>query len=117
MTEERKKQLKDILELESKLIQMRKDYRESFIHNREEKSNRDVHTEHCCIFHGCKYGYEDCPVESGVKAQSYPCEECDWEEEDFNAQEKFKEVKKLEENVSQMLNMSCVKESNEKGLT
>lgn len=38
---------------------------------------KDVHTEHCCIHHGCKYGDEDCPVTNGVKPQSYPCEYCD----------------------------------------
>jgi len=37
---------------------------------------RDVHTEHCCLVHGCKYGDEDCPVVTKNKTQSYPCEEC-----------------------------------------
>lgn len=36
----------------------------------------DVHTEHCCIFHGCKYGYDDCTVVTKIKKQSFPCEEC-----------------------------------------
>ncbi len=35
-----------------------------------------VHTEHCCVEHGCKYGHDDCPVVSGLKNQSYPCESC-----------------------------------------
>lgn len=35
-----------------------------------------VHTEHCCIKHGCKYGDENCPVELGIKQQSYDCESC-----------------------------------------
>lgn len=39
----------------------------------------DVHTEHCCIRHGCKYGDDDCTVESGLKPQSFRCEQCDWE--------------------------------------
>lgn len=38
-----------------------------------------VHTEHCCIVHGCKYGDEDCPVASKTKHQSFPCFIC-WEE-------------------------------------
>lgn len=38
-----------------------------------------VHTEHCCVVHGCKYGKEDCPVETGQKRQSFPCEDCDFE--------------------------------------
>ncbi|MEE8112719.1 MAG: hypothetical protein V3T23_00050 [Nitrososphaerales archaeon] len=37
----------------------------------------DVHTEHCCYRHGCKYGDTDCSVETGRKKQSHPCEECD----------------------------------------
>ena len=33
---------------------------------------KDVHTEHCCAEHGCKYGEEDfCPVWLGYKRQSY----------------------------------------------
>lgn len=37
---------------------------------------KDVHTEHCCYVHGCKYNDEDCTVVSGFKKQSYPCEDC-----------------------------------------
>lgn len=36
---------------------------------------KDVHTEHCCILHGCKYG-EDCAVWLGYLEQSFPCESC-----------------------------------------
>jgi len=36
----------------------------------------DVHTEHCCARHGCKYSSEDCTVTTGKAAQSYPCEYC-----------------------------------------
>lgn len=43
---------------------------------------KDVHTEHCCAQHGCKYADSDCPVASGNKPQSYPCESCEWEKED-----------------------------------
>ena len=38
--------------------------------------NMDVHTEHCCKAHGCKYGDGDCPVATGAKQQSFPCEDC-----------------------------------------
>lgn len=38
-----------------------------------------VHTEHCCVIHGCKYGSINCPVEHREKLQSYPCESCDEE--------------------------------------
>ncbi len=54
--------------------------------------DRDVHTEHCCLRHGCKYGYDCesgyefldangnkkvCTVSSGAKKQSFPCESCE----------------------------------------
>jgi len=33
---------------------------------------KDVHTEHCCAIHGCKYGEEDvCTVWLGYAPQSY----------------------------------------------
>jgi len=46
-----------------------------------EEANKDVHTEHCCLRHGCKYiaPLTPCTVESGEKEQSFPCEECDIE--------------------------------------
>lgn len=38
---------------------------------------KNVHTEHCCIEHGCKYGENSyCPVVNGFQKQSYPCEQC-----------------------------------------
>ncbi|ASV44386.1 hypothetical protein PBI_SCTP2_371 [Salicola phage SCTP-2] len=40
-------------------------------------SEKDVHTEHCCIQHGCKYCDDDCPVVNGIKTQSFECEDCD----------------------------------------
>ena len=44
------------------------------------EAEKDVHTEHCCRWHGCKYGDDaDCPVENGTKRQSYACEQCDYE--------------------------------------
>lgn len=47
-------------------------------------TNKDVHTEHCCIRHGCKYAWQQstkphCTVKSGEKPQSYMCEMCDVE--------------------------------------
>jgi hypothetical protein len=41
-----------------------------------DKGPRCVHTEHCCVIHGCKYGNEECPVVLGISTQSYMCEEC-----------------------------------------
>lgn len=44
-----------------------------------------VHAAHCCKWHGCKYGDEDCPVVNGKVEQEYPCEYCsdELEEEDY----------------------------------
>lgn len=46
----------------------------------EPKANRDNHTEHCCILHGCKYGYNDtgkeCSVANGRKVQTLCCQYC-----------------------------------------
>ncbi len=40
----------------------------------------DVHTEHCCDMHGCKYGDDEmCTVAMGLRLQSHPCERCDEE--------------------------------------
>lgn len=43
---------------------------------RSQRSSKDVHTEHCCARHGCKYGEENCTVVTGKKKQSFPCETC-----------------------------------------
>lgn len=39
---------------------------------------KDVHTEHCCAIHGCKYGEDDyyCTVMQQKKPQSFPCPRC-----------------------------------------
>lgn len=52
---------------------------------REPEENQDVHTEHCCLKHGCKYMGKDCTVESGEKVQSYRCEYCEDELQRLNA--------------------------------
>lgn len=65
----------------------------------EPEDNRCVHTEHCCKLHGCKYGYDgydqygdedetprgDCPVAAGTKSQSFRCQNCNEEEENWYA--------------------------------
>lgn len=39
--------------------------------------DKDIHTEHCCQMHGCKYDDdEDCPVWTAEKHQSFMCEWC-----------------------------------------
>lgn len=46
------------------------------------KYKKDVHTEHCCYEHGCKYGEDNtCTVALGLMKQSFPCEVCEYEEE------------------------------------
>lgn len=63
---------------------------------------KDVHTEHCCAIHGCKYTYgpEDnvCTVLNGAKEQSFPCEMCEashaedhWRDEVIEVQDTFPE--------------------------
>lgn len=42
---------------------------------------------HCCALHGCKYGYEDCPVAMQRLEQDYYCERCPTLEE-LQAQQK-----------------------------
>ncbi len=37
---------------------------------------KDVHVEHCCEIHGCKYGSKDCTVEFGNETATKPCEIC-----------------------------------------
>lgn len=44
---------------------------------KKKKYIKDVHTEHCCIIHGCKYGEDDfCTVVTKRAPQSFPCETC-----------------------------------------
>ena len=40
----------------------------------------DVHTEHCCVLHGCKYGDENCTVANGEKGQTFLCESCEMDQ-------------------------------------
>lgn len=41
--------------------------------NEKAKKQTDVHTEHCCKEHGCKYGDAECTVTTGKKPQSFEC--------------------------------------------
>lgn len=59
--------------------------------------DKNVHTEHCCAKHGCKYSDTDCPVFSGKQKQSYPCEFCDDHEDGLEDR-----VKELEAHVRQL---------------
>jgi hypothetical protein len=49
------------------------------------KPERLCCTTHCCIKHGCKYGYDDCPVMLGL-CPSNSCEECGLEEQGYYGQ-------------------------------
>lgn len=40
---------------------------------------RNVHTEHCCVRHGCKYVDKDCPIATDRETQSHLCERCDYD--------------------------------------
>jgi hypothetical protein len=37
----------------------------------------DVHTEHCCVVHGCKYNDPHCSVVGYNIPQSFLCEYCE----------------------------------------
>lgn len=50
------------------------------------KAKMQVHIAHCCARHGCKYGSDRCPVETGEYAQAHPCEQCQSEETDVSEQ-------------------------------
>jgi hypothetical protein len=41
------------------------------------EDQRDIHTEHCCRVHGCKYGALDCSVELCLKPASFRQECCE----------------------------------------
>lgn len=53
---------------------------------------KDVHTEHCCAKHGCKYSHNDCPVVTGQKPQSFPCEDCREIAEDGSSYERGRQA-------------------------
>lgn len=53
--------------------------------------NIGVHSSHCCKWHGCKYGNEDCPVIMGIVEQKYLCEYCD---EDLENEDHYRQILK-----------------------
>lgn len=60
-----------------------------------------VHASHCCKWHGCKYGDDDCPVVSGEVEQEYICEDCwnELEDEEYHklVVKRIEEIKKWRE--------------------
>ena len=57
-------------------------------------NEKDVHTEHCCVVHGCKYVNDECTVATKQKVQSYDCEYCEWDKA-----EKKEEIELLQESL------------------
>lgn len=64
-----------------------------------EKERYGVHITHCCILHGCKYGYEDCPVELGEVKQEYTCQDCG--DDNFNKVEEVEEFIAIQKQVEE----------------
>lgn len=52
-------------------------------------NNYGVHAAHCCKWHGCKYGDDDCPVVTGKVEQKYLCEYC---YEDLDGEEYYRKA-------------------------
>lgn len=60
-------------------------FRYGAMKDKTEKYN--PHPSHCCARHGCKYGYDDCPVYLQEQKQEYPCESCGYDIAEFRSQE------------------------------
>ena len=59
---------------------------------------RDVHTGHCCLLHGCKYGQDEvCTVTTMKAKQESLCETCSMEGEFY--EEGMLEVQKIIDNL------------------
>ena len=54
---------------------------------KDKDSKYNPHPSHCCTKHGCKYGYDDCPVWTKEQKQEYPCESCHMEFERYSPKE------------------------------
>lgn len=64
---------------------------------------KDVHTEHCCLKHGCKYCDKNCTVTTKQKLQSFPCEACGDEAKSLKVFEAI--VKAVEERTKAVENL------------
>ena len=66
-----------------------------------DKKEYAVHASHCCKWHGCKYGDDDCPVVNGEIEQLYLCWDCqeDLENEEYHRHmvARIDEIKKWKE--------------------
>lgn len=69
-----------------------------------------VHASHCCKWHGCKYGDDDCPVYHGEVEQLYLCEDCyyELEDEEYCRQRlaRIEEIKKFKEPNSVLMDQN-----------
>lgn len=72
---------------------------------------------HCCKIHGCKYGYDDCPVVvTDMQGMTGRCEQCGLEDEDyFQRDEEMRqltvEVERLQRHVADLMSgmwVNCV---------
>lgn len=59
------------------------------------KAQWGVHETHCCVKHGCKYGYKDCPVELDLIKQRYPCEQNEINDSCFEVETDLFEMKRI----------------------
>lgn len=65
------------------------------------KPSVSVHIEHCCKWHGCKYGDENCPVANGTEEQAYICEYCYEDIENENLyREKLNNIEEIKKFIS-----------------
>jgi len=76
-----KKNEKEIRELIEEINEVTKQWNSPCFDNIP-KGKHDVHTEHCCVIHGCKYGDDNCTVANKTKKQSFECQFC-WEDREY----------------------------------
>lgn len=60
----------------------------------ESQNNYACCPSHCCVIHGCKYGYDRCPVVREDVKQEYICESC------YNVLESWEETRREYESVA-----------------
>ena len=83
ITEEQYKEAKNLIkQYESEQLDLLRTMRSKSATTTIPQERWGVHRTHCCVDHGCKYNYKDCPVELGLLKQDYPCEMCN-DEDDF----------------------------------
>jgi hypothetical protein len=61
-----------------------------------------VHTTHCCEKCGCKYGDSGCPVELGLMAAEFPCQNCEEAREELLRRFELMSLPELSETIGQL---------------